>query len=96
MSPDSEQRVELSIEGRVQGVGFRHFTVTTARDLEGVTGWVKNESDGSVTLVAEGPRQQLDQLLEAVRKGPRRARVENIEQSIKDPEGTFSSFEVRY
>lgn len=96
MSTGNKKRIELSIEGRVQGVGFRHFTVTTVRDLQGVTGWVKNESDGSVTLVAEGPEDQLNQLESAVQEGPRRAQVRNIDRTVKDPTGEFSSFEVRY
>ena len=49
-----KKRMKLSVTGRVQGVGFRNHTVKRARQLNDVTGWVKNESDGSVTVVAEG------------------------------------------
>lgn len=96
MPANDRKRIECSIEGRVQGVGFRHFTVTTVRDLERVTGWVKNEPDGSVTLVAEGPADQLNQLESAVQDGPRRAKVRNIDKTVKEPRNEFSSFEVRY
>lgn len=96
MSNDEEKRMELSIQGRVQGVGFRHFTMTTVRELRRTTGWVRNESDGSVTLVAEGPEKELKQLLNAVADGPRRADVRDIDKEIKDSRDEFSSFEVRY
>lgn len=96
MTNDNQKRMELSIQGRVQGVGFRHFTVTTVRELNDVTGWVKNEADGSVTIVAEGPQPELKQLESAVQDGPRRARVDNIDRTMKPPEDAFSSFEVRY
>lgn len=96
MTDQNQQRIEASIEGRVQGVGFRHFTVRTAEKLGGVTGWVKNESDGSVTLVAEGPSDQLEELVSAVHEGPRRARVEDVDAEKSEARGEFQSFEVRY
>lgn len=91
-----EKRLELSITGRVQGVGFRHFTVQTVNKLEGVTGWVKNETDGSVTLIAEGPRSQLEELRNAVQEGPRMARVQSVQGGFEEPKGEFDSFRVRY
>jgi acylphosphatase len=60
-----------------------------------VTGWVRNEHDGSVRLEAEGPREALDQLVEAVQQGPRMARVENVEVDWADPTDEFSTFRVR-
>jgi hypothetical protein len=50
-----KQRVEATVYGRVQGVSFRYYTQQKARQL-GLTGWVANHPDGSVRLVAEGPR----------------------------------------
>lgn len=96
MTDENWRRMELSIHGRVQRVGFRHFTVTKANRLNDVTGWVKNERDGSVQLVAEGPPDQLDQLKSAVQEGPARARVDNIQTEYKMATGEFSSFKVRY
>lgn len=96
MPNQNQQRIEASIKGRVQGVGFRHFTVRTAEKLKGVTGWVKNESDGSVTLVAEGPADELDELVSAVHEGPRSARVDDLDLEKTDARGEFSSFDVRY
>lgn len=58
----------------VQGVGFRWFALETARRL-GLAGWVKNRSDGTVEVAAEGDPVLLDQLSEALREGPPGARV---------------------
>lgn len=94
MDTDTQERLSARITGRVQGVGFRNFTQTTARRLE-VTGWVRNEADGSVRLEAEGPRDQLDELLEAVHDGPRMARVEDVDADWADATDAFETFRVR-
>lgn len=93
---DETQRMELRITGRVQGVGFRNFTVRRAGRLSSVTGWVRNNADGSVSVVAEGRSSELDSLKQAVSEGPRMARVESLEESRDDPTGEFDSFRVRY
>ena len=94
-SNDQHQRLTARITGRVQGVGFRHFTRTTAHKL-GLTGWVRNESDGSVRLVAEGPRDALNDLLEAVQRGPSAARVRDVTDHWAEAAGTFDGFSVRH
>lgn len=94
METDTQARLSAQITGRVQGVGFRNFTRTRARRL-GVTGWVRNERDGSVRLEAEGPREALDSLVEAVQRGPRMARVEDVEVNWSDATGEFDTFRVR-
>ena len=67
-------RLEATARGRVQGVGFRYFVLRRGMEL-GLTGWVANESDGSVRCVAEGPRSDLEALLESMeRRTGRRAR----------------------
>ena len=55
MSDDSMTRLHVHLKGRVQGVGFRYFVQRTASRLE-VYGWVRNRWDGSVEVLAEGPR----------------------------------------
>lgn len=95
MSTNEVQRLSAQITGRVQGVGFRHFTRVTARDLS-VSGWVRNEHDGTVRLEAEGPRSDLERLLDAVRKGPSAARVEHVNVEWEAATGQFSGFTVRY
>lgn len=94
METETQKRLSARITGRVQGVGFRNFTRTRARRL-GVTGWVRNERDGSVRLEAEGPQEALDSLVEAVQQGPRMARVENVEVEWADATGDFDTFRVR-
>ncbi len=96
MSTDQQQRIETTIEGHVQGVGFRHFTVRTAENLGNVTGWVRNDSDGKVTLVAEGPKDELEEMVSAVHRGPRSARVDNVDVDWQEASDEFDSFGVRY
>lgn len=95
MSND-ERRVRLRLTGRVQGVGFRNYTVRRADRLSSLTGWVRNNPDGSVTVVAEGPPSELQSLKEAVREGPRMARVESLEEEAGEATGEFEGFRVRY
>lgn len=82
--------------GRVQGVWFRQFTKTRAREL-GLTGWVLNRDDGtSVELVARGPREQLELLLEAVSVGPEDALVERVDATWRTPgDDVFDGFRQR-
>lgn len=94
METDTQERLSARITGRVQGVGFRNFTQMRARQL-GVTGWVRNEDDGSVRLEAEGPRGALEELAEAVQEGPRMARVENVEADWTRSDDEFEVFRVR-
>ncbi len=88
------QRLSLRVHGRVQGVYYRAETRIKASAL-GLAGWVRNREDGSVELVAEGPRAQLDALLDWCRAGPTLARVEAVEPEFGEPTGEFSSFEIR-
>jgi len=82
------------IEGRVQGVNFRQFVYTRARFLR-LTGYVGNMNDGrSVEVVAEGPREDLEQLLEYLREGPRPSRVESVEVEWGEASGAWTDFGV--
>jgi len=82
------------IQGRVQGVNFRQFVYTRARFLR-LTGYVGNLDDGlSVEVVAEGPRPDLEQLLEYLREGPRSARVESVEVEWGETSGAWTDFGV--
>jgi acylphosphatase len=97
MSTNSEptKRLSARIRGRVQGVGFRHFTTTRAREL-GLTGWVRNEPDGSVRVEAEGNDEALQSLLNAVKDGPRAARVDAVDTEWDASTESFDTFGVRY
>jgi acylphosphatase len=94
-SPDPAQRLEATVRGRVQGVGFRHFTWRAARDL-GLVGFVRNNPDGTVTVVAEGPRSALDDLLAALHDGPRSALVRDVETTWTAARDAFGEFAVAY
>ncbi|MDX1577260.1 MAG: acylphosphatase [Gemmatimonadota bacterium] len=92
----TESRVHWIIEGRVQGVGFRHFTTRAAREL-GVRGTVRNRADGAVEVVAAGPADALDSLRARLRKGPPSARVRRIDDGSGAPDAKLpDGFEVRF
>lgn len=91
---DADTRLEATVRGRVQGVGFRYFVLRRGIDL-GLDGWVANESDGSVRCVAEGPRQRLEELLEAMELGPAGAIVERVDARWGPATGTLRSFGIR-
>lgn len=67
------------VRGRVQGVGFRWFVEREAHIL-GIAGWVRNNADGSVEVLAQGTRDQLLGLRSRLREGPRAARVDEVEE----------------
>jgi len=67
------------VRGRVQGVGFRWFVEREAHILA-IAGWVRNNPDGSVEILAMGSREQLAILRSRLREGPRAARVDNVEE----------------
>jgi acylphosphatase len=87
------QRLTARAHGRVQGVGFRVFTRREAERL-GLSGHVRNEPDGTVSVVAEGPRQRLETLLAALHRGPRNARVERVDEVWGPAEGGLDGFHV--
>lgn len=83
------------VVGRVQGVGFRYFTVRLAEDI-GLSGYVMNCRDGSVEILVEGDREALERFLDRVRQGPAGARVERVEENWGPPTGRFAGFTVRF
>jgi len=81
------------VRGRVQGVGFRWFVEREAAML-GIAGWVRNNHDGSVEVLAQGTRDQLLGLHSRLREGPRAARVDAVEVSDAQPVNGLSSFRI--
>jgi acylphosphatase len=71
-------QARLTIIGRVQGVGYRDWAMTTALRL-GLTGWVRNRSDGAVEALIVGNDETVGQMIEACRRGPALARVDEID-----------------
>jgi len=106
-APDITARIHILVFGDVQGVFFRAGTVSEAKRL-GLTGWVRNNPDGSVELVAQGGRPQLEKLLEWCAHGPEGASVSKIEHGWTDKlvdkkerkesvaDAGFVGFRVRY
>ncbi|MBI2582868.1 acylphosphatase [Candidatus Azambacteria bacterium] len=90
-----KERLVLAIFGSVQGVFFRLETQTRARALS-LTGWVRNEPDGSVLLVAEGEKERLGELLGWAKNGPTLAKIERIRVEWLPATGEFTDFEIRY
>jgi acylphosphatase len=91
---DTRGRLEATVRGRVQGVGFRYFVVRRAMDL-GIVGWVANDADGSVVLVAEGQPDALDALEAELRVGPIGAVVEAVDAVRMTGTGRHDRFRIR-
>ena len=91
--PDAPARVEASVRGRVQGVGFRVWALREGMHL-GLDGFVANEADGSVRVVAEGPRRDLDRLVERLEEGPPSAMVERVLTRWEPARGLQAGFRI--
>ena len=88
------RRVHAIVSGRVQGVSFRAATADTARRL-GICGWIRNLSDGSVELQAEGAAEQIAALLAWCERGPPSAHVEKVATEDLAPTGADTSFAIQ-
>lgn len=88
------KQAHLLVHGHVQGVWFRESTRQEAARL-GLTGWVRNNPEGTVELVAVGEDDRLAQLIAWAHRGPRAARVDRIDLSWDEPPGAFAEFTVR-
>jgi acylphosphatase len=87
--------VQGTVSGRVQGVGFRFFVQDKVFSIGDVTGWVCNLEDGRVSYYAEGPKESLEKLIEAIRTGPPFSRVDEVTlhwSTISDRK--FSDFDI--
>ena len=82
------------ITGRVQGVGYRYFTVRAAREL-GLSGWVRNLSDGRVEVLAVGVQRKLSNLEGELRLGPLRAEVRTLEIEEAALDDRIEGFHIR-
>jgi acylphosphatase len=81
------------VRGRVQGVGFRWFVEREAQVL-GIAGWVRNNVDGSVEVLAMGTRDQLLGLRSRLQTGPRAARVDDVEEFEAKPISGLTTFRI--
>lgn len=91
----AEKRLHVHIQGRVQGVWFRDSTRAEAVPL-GLTGWVRNLSDGRVEAVFEGEEEKLEEILSWCYQGSPNSRVDRVEQDWGAATGEFKDFQVTY
>lgn len=87
-------RAEIVVDGVVQGVGFRYFVRTIARELH-LCGWTENLADGRVRTVAEGAQSDVLRLYALLQQGPPRAHVRQHSLQWLDIDGTLASFDIR-
>jgi acylphosphatase len=92
MEVDVQTR-KFRVRGRVQGVGFRWFVEREAKAL-GISGWVRNNADGTVEVLATGTGGQLSALRSRLQQGPRAARVDNVEESDARPVAGLNTFRI--
>jgi acylphosphatase len=88
------KRLRATVRGRVQGVGFRANAAAEARRL-GLTGWVRNQLDGTVETDAEGPAAAVEAYLTWLRRGPSLAHVTGLDAEWLPPAGGGVSFDIK-
>jgi acylphosphatase len=88
-------RATIIVRGIVQSVGFRIYTRREAQRL-GLGGYVRNQADGSVEIVAEGSNAAVDRLVAWAKHGPPAAVVDNVEVTAGDPTGEYTDFTIRH
>jgi acylphosphatase len=86
---------EIVITGRVQGVGYRYFTLKKAHELN-IKGWVKNAPNEQVEIVAQGDETDLNTFMDYLQMGPPLARVDKISKYKMHHLTDFDNFSVKY
>jgi len=89
-----QARLHAYVRGKVQAVRFRMFTLEAAAKYK-LTGWVRNRYEGSVELMAEGDRLELEKFLDLLKIGPSMSNVEKIEREWLPATGEFTKFKIR-
>ena len=90
-----QKRLECQVFGRVQLVMFRDFIKRNAR-ARGLVGIVKNNPDGSVSILVEGEETPLREILGSAKKGPLLSRVDHVEEKWTEPLGSYKKFDILY
>ncbi len=90
-----QKRVRATVHGRVQGVAFREYTRREAQRL-GVSGWVRNRSDGTVEVVCEGDAALVDELVAWLATGSPYAQVTRVALEAEEPQGEGAPFAIRF
>ncbi|MEI6253864.1 MAG: acylphosphatase [Mycobacteriaceae bacterium] len=94
MSPTDDVRLTAWVHGDVQGVGFRWWTRSRALEL-GLTGYAGNQPDGRVLVVAQGPRQNCEQLLDLLKGSATPGRVDNVVADFSQAGEALAGFRER-
>lgn len=89
------KRLELVIFGKVQGIFFRKFVKEKSEELK-LDGFVENQADGTVKVIAEGEEKKLQKLIEICKTGSKLAQVKNIEINWLNPTQEYKDFIVKY
>lgn len=92
-NPSDQPHLQAVVRGRVQGVGFRWAVVTLARDL-GISGRVANQEDGTVLVMAEGSRGNLEALADWLTRGPRYSIVTEVETQWSVSQNRWTDFAI--
>jgi acylphosphatase len=94
--PPEPAAIRAVVRGRVQGVGFRDYVETRARFLR-LAGYVRNLPDGrAVEVIAEGPREALERLIEHLREGPGMSRIAGVDIEWRAPTGEYRDFGMKF
>ena len=95
MTTQSEEifKVNLTISGKVQRVGFRYFVLRHAQEL-GINGWVSNKSNGDVEALAQGEKADLEQFIAKVKEGTTFSRVDNVNLEWMNKDEQYFGFEI--
>ena len=88
-------RAHTWVKGRVQGVGFRAHVEYSARQIGGLTGWVRNVGYDTVEAVAEGERAKVEKFIAMMKQGPRNSRVDESKVEWETPTGEFTQFGIK-
>lgn len=88
-------QLQIVVSGKVQGVGYRYFAQMKAVQF-GITGWVKNRSDGAVEMVTTGTKENLDLFIDEIRRGNPFSTVDQIEISEISTGEKYQSFTIKY
>jgi acylphosphatase len=88
-------RAHIFLSGRVQGVNFRGYTHRWAKELS-LGGWVRNLYDGRVEVIAEGEKTNVEALIDRIKGGPSRARIESMDVRWEEFSAEFQEFRIAW
>ncbi|UCG62626.1 MAG: acylphosphatase [Candidatus Zixiibacteriota bacterium] len=91
----SSVAAELKVRGRVQGVGYRYYCYRRALGLN-LTGWARNNADGSVSARVEGERGAIEEFIKELKVGPSWASVTDVEVNWSNFTGKYKGFDISY